>query len=184
MELKLSLWNGWTFMSVFILQMLAMMFLDKNAQKRTNIPPEARRNKFERSISTIAHLVWLAALIYSVFLPLQLNTGWFTLGLTLFLIGVICLAAASWSFMTAPVEAPITKGIYQLSRHPMYLATFLISLGTGIATASWLFILLILLMAFCFRQEALIEERICLEQYGSEYREYMERVPRWLGVPK
>ena len=171
-------------MSVFILQMLAMMFLDKNAQKRTHIPSEARRNKFERGISLIANLVWLLALIYSVFLPLQLHTHWFTVGLSVFILGLLCLAAATWSFLTAPTDTPITGGIYHISRHPMYLATFLISLGTGIATASWLFTLSGLLMAFCFRQEALIEERICLEQYGGDYCEYMEKVPRWLGVPK
>jgi protein-S-isoprenylcysteine O-methyltransferase Ste14 len=184
MELKIGLWNGWNFMSVFILQMLVMMLGDKNAQKRTHIPPKARRNKFERSISTIANLVWLAALIYSVFLPLRLHTHWFTVGISIFILGVIFLAAASWSFMTAAIDAPITGGIYRLSRHPMYLATFLVSLGTGIATVSWIFILLSVLMALCFRQEALLEERICLEQYGSEYREYMESVPRWLGVPR
>jgi len=184
MELKIGLWNGWTFMSVFILQMLVMMFADKNAQQRTQIPPGARRNRFERNINLIANLVWLLALIISIFLPLQLKTGWFAGGLSVFILGVIFLVAASRSFITAPGEAPITSGVYRISRHPMYLATFLISLGTGIATASWTFILLSVLMALCFWQEALIEERICLEQYGSEYWEYMQSVPRWLGVPK
>ena len=184
MELKLSLWNGWTFMSVFILQMLVMMLADQNAQQRTHIPPEARRNQLERSISLIANLVWLAALIYSAFLPLRLKTNWFPLGLSTFILGLICLGAATWSFMTAPSDAPITSGINRFTRHPMYLATFLTSLWTGMATASLLFILLSALMAGCFRQEALIEERICLEQYGDAYREYRERVPRWLGIPK
>ena len=184
MELKIGLWNGWIFMSVFILQMFVMMVADQNAQQRTHIPLEARLNQRERCVSLIANLVWLAALIYSVFLPLRLNTNWFAPGLAAFILGLICLGAATWSFMTAPSGAPITNGIYRFSRHPMYLATFLISLGTGMATASWLFILLSVVMAGCFRQEALIEERICLVQYGEAYRAYRERVPRWLGVPK
>jgi protein-S-isoprenylcysteine O-methyltransferase Ste14 len=28
------------------------------------------------------------------------------------------------------------------------------------------------------------EERYCLEKYGSTYCKYLERTPRWLGLPK
>jgi len=28
------------------------------------------------------------------------------------------------------------------------------------------------------------EERFCLKQYGDTYREYMNKTPRWLGIPK
>ena len=28
------------------------------------------------------------------------------------------------------------------------------------------------------------EERCCLERYGNVYREYMNRTPRWIGIPK
>ena len=75
------------------------------------------------------------------------------------------------------VQAKISKGIYQLSRHPMYLATFLICMGTGIAAISWLFILLSLIMILCFHQKALVEERSCLDKYGSASKGYMKRVP-------
>jgi protein-S-isoprenylcysteine O-methyltransferase Ste14 len=184
LNLKIGIWNGWLFMSVFILQMLVIMFADKKIQNRTHIPTVTRHNKFERSISVIANFVWLLALIYSVFLPLNLENNWFYVGFIIFVIGVVLLAAATVSFMTTPFDELISKGIYRYSRHPMYLSTFFICLGTGIATLSLIFILLSLLIAVCFRQEALIEERICLEQYGSEYREYMERVPRWLGISR
>ncbi len=183
-DLKIGLWNGWLFMSVFILQMLVMMLGDKNVQQRTHIPPEARRNKSEKNVSVIANLIWLVALVYSLFLPFQLTTIWFYVGLTVFVIGLLVLATATMSFMTTPVDELIAKGIYQVSRHPMYLSTFLICMGTGMGTASWIFMLLSVLMAYYFRQEALIEERICLEQYGNDYQEYTKRVPRWIGIPK
>jgi protein-S-isoprenylcysteine O-methyltransferase Ste14 len=171
-------------MSVFILQMLVMMLGDKKVQQRTHIPPEARRTKSERNVSTTANLVWLIALIYSLFLPFKLHTLWFYIGLIVFVIGLIFLGSATMSFMTTPVDELITKGIYQVSRHPMYLSTFLICIGTGTATASWIFMLMSLLMAYCFRGEALIEERVCLEQYGRDYQEYTNRVPRWIGIPR
>jgi protein-S-isoprenylcysteine O-methyltransferase Ste14 len=31
---------------------------------------------------------------------------------------------------------------------------------------------------------AIAEERWCLEKYGDAYREYMNRTPRWIGLPK
>ena len=31
---------------------------------------------------------------------------------------------------------------------------------------------------------AVREERYCLEQYGDEYRVYLDRTPRWIGIPK
>lgn len=176
---KTGIWNTWIFMSVFLLQMLVMMFAGKRIRKRSHVPEDARRSNFEKYISIVGNLVWLAALVYSVFLPLQPGTLWFYSGLSLFIIGLLIMAIATFNFINTPVDKLITKGVYRFSRHPMYLATFFICLGAGIAAISWLFILLSLIMIYCFYQEALIEERYCLKNY-SNYREYMNKIPRWL----
>lgn len=171
-------------MSVFVLQMIAVGFADKRIRERTHVPSEARQNRLERSVGIIGNLVWLSALGLSIFLPLQLGTIWFYLGLSLFLLGLVIMAMATVNFMTAPADQPITTGAYRFSRHPMYLATFLICLGSGFASASWIFIVLSAIMAVCFFQEACIEERYCAEKYGAVYKEYMRRSPRWFGAPK
>lgn len=82
------------------------------------------------------------------------------------------------------MNRPATKGIYRISRNPSYLGGFLIFIGIGIASASWLFLLLIAI--FIILQHILIgaEERWCLEKYGDAYREYMNRTPKWIGTPK
>jgi len=181
--LKIGICNAWIFMSVFLFQMLAIMFINRRARERSHVPREARRNRFERYISIIGNFIWLLAMGYSVFLPLQLGTIWFYVGLLIFIIGTILMAIATFNFITTPADLLITKGTYQLSRHPMYLATIFICLGSGIASVSFLFIFLSTIMAFCFHKEALIEERYCLDKYGSAYQEYLNSVPRWLGVP-
>lgn len=94
------------------------------------------------------------------------------------------MSIATFNFITAAADQLITKGAYSFSRHPMYLATFFICLGSGIATVSWLFIFLSIIMALCFYQEAVIEERYCLIKYGNSYQEYMNKVFRWIGIPK
>jgi protein-S-isoprenylcysteine O-methyltransferase Ste14 len=170
-------------MSVFLIQMLAIMFADKRIRERSHVPMDTRQNKLERYAGIMGNFIWLLAMGYSVFLPLQPGTIWFYGGLSVFIIGLILLVTATFSFITTPAHLLIKKGVYQFSRHPMYLATFFICLGSGIAAASWLFIFFSVILAFCFHQEALIEERYCLEKYGSDYQEYLNLVPRWLGVP-
>ncbi len=181
---KIGVWNAWIFMCVFLLQMIPMVLADKSVWERSHIPKDVRQNKLERNIGKIGNYIWLLALGYSVFLPFQLGTLWFYMGLTVFIIGLTLLAIATFNFMTTPVDQLITKGVYSFSRHPMYLSTFLICLGSGIATASWLFILLSIIMALCFYKEALIEERYCLHRYENAYHDYIRRTSRWMGVHK
>ncbi len=181
---KIGIWNAWIFMSVFLLQMLVIMFVDKRVRDRTHIPQQARRNTLEKHIGTISNFVWILALAYSIFLPLQPGSIWFYVGLFIFTIGLILLTTATFNFITTPTDQLITKGAYRFSRHPMYLATFFICLGSGVAAVSWLFVLLSIIMALCVSREALIEERYCLSRYKKVYLEYINRTPRWIGVTK
>jgi protein-S-isoprenylcysteine O-methyltransferase Ste14 len=57
-------------------------------------------------------------------------------------------------------------------------------IGTGIACASWFFLLLAMILIIGSNRGVIVEERFCLEKYGNTYREYMERTPRWIGIPK
>ncbi len=181
---KIGTCNAWIFMSVFLLQMLAILFIDKRVWEKSHIPTEARRNKFERYISIIGNFIWLVAMGYSVFLPFQLDTIWFYIGHSVFIIGLTLMAIATYNFIATPVDQLITKGAYKFSRHPMYAATFFICLGSGIATISWLFIFFSIMMALCFYQEALIEERYCFVRYGKAYQEYINKTPRLIGFPR
>ncbi len=181
---KIGIWNAWIFMSIFVLQMLVILFAGKSVRERSHIPKEVKRNRLERYTGIIANIFWLLALGYSIFLPLQLGTVWFYIGLFVFIIGLILMTLATFNFMTAASDQLITEGVYRFSRHPMYLATFLICIGSGIASLSFLFIFISIIMVFCFHKEALIEERYCLDRYGSAYQEYLNNVPRWIGLPK
>jgi len=33
-------------------------------------------------------------------------------------------------------------------------------------------------------QRAGYEERQCLEHFGEDYRQYMNRTPKWIGIPE
>jgi len=135
-------------------------------------------------ISYISMPMWLLATAYSVFLPFKLGTIWFAIGLIIFFLGLIINVFATVNFTTTPRNEPVTGGTYRYSRHPIYVALLLIYLSVSIASASWVFLLLTVLLAVEVRLSIVDEERYCLWKYGDAYREYIERTPRWIGIPK
>ena len=117
-------------------------------------------------------------------MPLKLGTLWFYIGVPVTLVGVITQAIVVANWASTPNNKPITRGLYRYSRHPMYIAGLLFYLGVSIASASWVFLLFAMVFtaaSFAFVSD---EEQSCLEQYGDSYREYMNKTPRWIGIPK
>ena len=118
------------------------------------------------------------------FLAVETGTVWFYAGLLVYLLGIIFTVIAGTSLDNTPMDRPATEGLYRISRNPIYLGTFLIFIGIVIACASWLFLLLIAVFIVLYDILIAPEERWCLEKYGDAYREYMNRTPRWIGIPK
>jgi protein-S-isoprenylcysteine O-methyltransferase Ste14 len=100
------------------------------------------------------------------------------------MLGVITGILAWFDFYTTAVDKLITKGIYRFSRNPMYLCIVLIYTGTGIACVSWLFLLLTIIFTILSHLLVITEENYCLKRYGKDYRKYLCRTPRWIGLPK
>ena len=130
----------------------------------------------------IALLAVLTA--YTVFLPIKLNTITFYTGLSVYGLGLMISALVIINRAVITGGEPLMKGIYRYSRHPLYLAAFIALLGVCTVTASWICltgsVALIVLLHF----QVLSEENYLLKKYGNAYREYMKRVPRWIGVHK
>ena len=181
---EFGLWNAWIFMIVFLIQMSAIMFVDKKTWQRSHVPIEAKKNRYEKQVGIFANLFWLITMIYSIFLPLQLNSNLFYVGLIVFVIGIIILIRATYDFMKTKPNSVIKTGVYKISRHPMYLSTFIIGLSVSIVSISWFFLVLCFFMMFFFQKEALIEERYCQKIFGEEYERYIQHTSRWIGLSK
>lgn len=178
----IGIWNAWILSLVFLFVQFASIALlnliYKGTFRRTAASPSTGK------IDRLVNLVMIIAFIYSVFLPLRLGEAWFYAGISVFLSGLVLLVIASINFATTPLDVPITKGLYRYSRHPMYLAMFLVILGVSVTTASWLFFLFFLIFITLVNIEVASEERFCLEKYGDAYRDYMDKTPRWIGIPR
>lgn len=171
-------------MSVFLIQMGIVFLIDKQAAEKSHIPVEFKQNRIDKGAGTLANFFWLCAMVYSILKPLRLGTVVFYIGFILFLIGLVILVSATYYFVNRSSKEVMTKGVYTLSRHPMYVATFFICLGAGVASASWVLIALTLLLSGCFYKEALLEEKYCLNTFGNAYIRYMRKTPRWFGLPR
>jgi len=139
-----------------------------------------KKKKLSRFIAPIAVILW----IYSIFLPLKIGTAWLYAGISVYVFGMVIGIAAIISIVTTPPGKPFTKGMYRYSRHPLSVNMFLVLLGIGLATASWLYLLLLAILMVVNHFLIDIEERSCVEKFGDTYREYLKRTPRWIGLPK
>jgi len=178
---EIGVWNAWIFMPCLFLIMLALGKLKKGAAPKNELD---NLGKNEKRIFIFSKLVFFCAVIYSIFLPLELGRIWFYVGLPITLIGLATFTIVMVNFATTPYAEPITKGLYRYSRHPMYISSSIFLLGVGIASASWLFLLLSILFSISHFMNAIPEERFCLKQYGKAYEDYMKKTPKYLGTPK
>lgn len=170
-------------MSVFLLQWIAVFFIPKHIAERTGHPADLKQNPKEKLMGRLTEIFWIGAILYSVFLPLNTGTAWLYVGLAAFIIGVLLLVSATVSVTRTAADEPFTGGIYRFSRHPMYLSMIFIYTGVGIAAASWLFLVITVITFFLQRFQMIQEEVYCCKKFGQVYRNYLQRTPRWLGIP-
>jgi protein-S-isoprenylcysteine O-methyltransferase Ste14 len=172
-------------MLYYILTLPVMRLISKDALDKSDVAaPKNLYNKTEKGIVSFYQNSFILAFIYSIFLPLKLGTIWFYIGLPICLVGLILLTISFFNFATALLSEPLTKGLYRYSRHPVYLAQTLMFVGVGIASASWVLLLLAVLRTIASFMLMAPEERFCLDKYGESYRAYLDRTPRWIGIPK
>jgi protein-S-isoprenylcysteine O-methyltransferase Ste14 len=186
-EFELGLWNAWIFMvyvvfSNFLPFVLAGKVIDEEVMKK--LGADLSRSGNEKILLNIYSVLFFAMVAYSVFLPLELGTVWFYVGLIIYVVGVIVETVAMLDFFTTAVDEPVNKGIYRFSRNPMYFGMFLIFLGTGIACVSLFFLLLTAIFMILSHLVVVYEERYCTKKYGDSYQVYLNRIPRWIGIPK
>jgi protein-S-isoprenylcysteine O-methyltransferase Ste14 len=117
-------------------------------------------------------------------------TGWLGIPLLFAALGLLWRAHAdlgrNWS-ATVRIRAGhalVTDGVYAYVRHPIYAAHWLIVIAQVLLVQNWIagpvgFLTFLLVYAYRIPRE----EAMLLQQYGDEYRVYMQHTgrvtPRW-----
>ena len=181
---ELGLWNAW----IFILPVLLLVFIGTRLIKKRKMASLSEYisdfSKKGKILLTILMIPILGSYFYSVFLPLKLGTIWFYIGVVIYLVGLSIQAIAWQNLATASVDKPVTKGVYRISRNPMYIGDFLTFISIAVASLSWIFLLVAIISIIVNNIWVISEERECLAKYGSQYREYLDKIPRWIGKTK
>lgn len=73
----------------------------------------------------------------------------------------------------------IRKGVFSLVRHPVYLGEILLYLGMLLFSLSVASMVVWFLAVIFLQLIARYEEKILIEYFGDEYRNYMKEVPMW-----
>jgi protein-S-isoprenylcysteine O-methyltransferase Ste14 len=77
-------------------------------------------------------------------------------------------------------HALVTTGPYRWVRHPMYTMLFGYFVGLTLLSATWLVATLTVISILVLYRRIGIEERMMQEQFGDEYRAYMEHTGQLL----
>jgi protein-S-isoprenylcysteine O-methyltransferase Ste14 len=174
---KVGLWNGWILIVPFLLIFFFGQIVNKDKFKQHPL------TKKEKKLTVILQVILLISFIYPIFLPLNPGIACFYIGVIIYVVGLVFGIAAEINFSTTPRDMPVTKGIYRISRNPMFFGGFLIFVGIGIAGISWVYLAMAVAFIILNNSTVIAEERFCLEEYGNVYREYMNKTPKWIGIP-
>lgn len=135
---------------------------------------------FSLTIGSLIFIFYPSALAFA---NLRDYNWFFTAGIILC---IISFPYIIWTFqslgknITETVETRksnelVTTGIYKYLRHPIYTTTFFYNCGLAFIAANWLIgtIAIALFVLLIIRTSN--EEKILIEKYGDDYRNYMKR---------
>lgn len=72
-----------------------------------------------------------------------------------------------------------TDGMYRLVRHPSYLGGLMIITGIALGMSTLISFLIVTIPVFlAFNYRMIVEERLLLESFGDNYREYAKKTKR------
>jgi protein-S-isoprenylcysteine O-methyltransferase Ste14 len=190
-------WQAWVFLAVFGVSSLAItLYLMKTdpklLERRMKAGPTAEKESAQKIIQFIASTGFIATLVVSAldyrfaWAPVHLYTtiaGDVLVALGFFIIFFVYKenSFASATIAVYPEQKVISKGLYALVRHPMYMGALFMFVGMPLSLGSWwgLFVFVLILPALIWR---LLEEEKFLVKNLPGYAEYRGRV-RYRLIP-
>ena len=177
-EFNLGLLNGWVLL-VFFYIVFGILLLSFPQSVIARLYDRSAWSKRQKTLSALGKLFifsWFALVILT---PLNIGHVVFVLGGAIYFLGLYGFVLSLLSFKDTPLDQPVTKGLYRISRNPQQVSILLSYFGISIAIGAWVAVILITIGAFMSHIRVIAEERSCLQKYGDSYRQYLEKVPRY-----
>jgi protein-S-isoprenylcysteine O-methyltransferase Ste14 len=187
----LNYWQAWVFIAVFMVATIvpSIYLAVKNPaalQRRLKAGPMAETRLVQKLVIIGTIVVVVAVLVVSA---LDYRFGWSHVPTPVVILGDILVAVGlglaqlvviqnSYAAATITVEAEqkvVSTGLYGLVRHPMYVGTVIMMVGTPLALASY-WGLLAIVPALPVLVARIDDEEKLLRQELDGYNEYMQKV--------
>ncbi len=180
--MQLHLFNAWILAVPLIIVGIYIAVFHRDATKRmADMTGYSRKEKVVTALSSSApHLFTLL----TIFIPLSLNRGAIVIGVPLYAIGLIGFISALVTYIKTCSDALVVRGIYKISRNPMYVAALLAYAGITILTLNILLTILLIIMIASHHMMILSEESACARRFGKQYEQYRKDTPRYLFLRK
>ncbi len=168
----------WIAIPIFLIRYGLLGVLSKESLRRASyFAPLVGIEKVAYGVYQITTILTLICLFL---LKVETQTEWFFIGLVILVVGIIIYTISIVNFAEPEESGVNVKGLYQVSRNPMYIGYFIYFLGSSIITCSWILFSILLIFQISAHWIILSEERWCLEHFGCEYRQLMNNVRRYI----
>ena len=176
-----ALLGGWIFL-VILWSVPLITLVTVSKRMREKLTDRSHFSSKQKRILFISKILALIEIVLISLTPLSNPSIDFNIGIIIYAFGMVGLIMALWNYVGTPLDEPVTKGIYRISRNPQEFMIGISCLGMCFLIGSGI-ALLILLTAKAFTHFTIIaEEEACLRLYGKSYEEYMEKVPRYFII--
>lgn len=171
--------NGFLLLIPLILIRYGLLgLINKEALKRAaHFPPLFGK---EKTAFVFYQLALVLLFVYLCFLKINTTAVGFFLGVILYSFGILFCIVSTFNYAKPEKNGINLKGLYRLSRNPMYIAYFIYFGGCALLTRSFILFLLLILFQLSAHWIILAEERWCIAEFGKEYKNYMEKVRRYI----
>ncbi len=155
-----------------------LTILDRDSLKRAaHFPPLIGKERSAYWVYQISNLMIFVSLCF-----LKIRTDSYLLypGLVIYGLGVLLCLVSVINFAKPAKNGINLRGIYGISRNPMYVAYFIYFIGCTILTQSLYLLGIVVIFQISAHWIILSEERWCIQRFGEEYMNYMNKVRRYL----
>ncbi|WFR57223.1 methyltransferase [Anaerocolumna sp. AGMB13025] len=167
-----------TVIPLILIRFVLLGLLNKEALKRAaHFAPMYGKEKAALWIYEISNIL---ILVYPCFLKIKTDSYWLYLGLAIYGLGVLLCLVSVLNFAEPGENGINQKGLYQISRNPMYVAYFVYFLGCCLLTRSLLLLSIVIVFQISAHWIILSEERWCAGEFGQEYINYRKKVRRYI----
>ena len=150
-EIYMAIGLGIYFSIIFIAPTLASNYPDILVFKSLNIKP----------LQYIGYITFAPAALFVVFSFISL----IRFGET----------KSGWEHTTKVID----RNVFKIVRHPLYLGGAIFAVGFVLVVQSIFTVVLGFISIFCFFMASKLEDSYNLKKFGSSYKEYAKKVPRW-----